>query len=41
MKKMMNSNGEDIKRAARAKEQIKVFIPFEVHPFDMLRAKRD
>ena len=38
--KMMDSNGELIKRAARAKEHIKVYIPFEVHPFDMLRAKR-
>jgi len=36
----MDSNGELIKRAARAKEHIKVYIPFEVHPFDMLRAKR-
>lgn len=37
---MIDSKGEPIIRAARAKEHIQVYIPFEVEPFDMLRAKR-
>jgi len=37
---MINSKGEVIERASRAKEQIQVYIPFDVKPFDMLRAKR-
>lgn len=37
---MINSKGEKIERAARAKEHIKVHIPFKVNAFDMLRAKR-
>ncbi|WP_025724537.1 peptidase U32 family protein [Acholeplasma granularum] len=38
--KMYNKDGQLINRAARAREQIQVYIPFEVKPFDMLRAKR-
>lgn len=38
--KMFDAKGERIERAARAKEQIQVYIPFDVKPFDMLRAKR-
>ena len=37
---MINFKGEVIERASRAKEQIKVYIPFDVKPFDMIRAKR-
>ncbi len=37
---MYNATGEKITRASRAKEQLKVYIPFKVHPFDMIRAKR-
>lgn len=38
--KMFNKDGEEITRAARAREHVLIHIPFKVHPFDMIRAKR-
>ena len=38
--KMFNKDGEEITRAARAREHVLVHIPFKVNPFDMIRAKR-
>ncbi|VEU82649.1 peptidase U32 family protein [Acholeplasma hippikon] len=37
---MFDSKGEQINRASKAKEHLKVYIPFKVSPFDMIRAKR-
>lgn len=37
---MLDSNNNPIDRASKAKELLKVFIPFKVHPNDMIRAKR-
>ncbi len=37
---MLDSNDQPIERASKAKERIKVHIPFVVHPNDMIRAKR-
>lgn len=38
--KMFNSKGEEINRASKAREHLKVHIPFKVQAFDMIRAKR-
>lgn len=37
---MMDENGENIERAFKAKQLLKVKVPFKVYPYDMIRAKR-
>lgn len=37
---MESLDGVSMDRAMRAKEPLKVKVPFEVHPFDMIRAER-
>lgn len=37
---MENLKGEIVERAMRAKEPLKIKVPFEVYPFDMIRAER-
>lgn len=37
---MENLKGEMVERAMRVKEPLKIKVPFEVHPFDMIRAER-
>lgn len=37
---MENLKGEIVERAMRAKEPLRIKVPFEVHPFDMIRAER-
>src|SRR5690606_15062406 len=36
---MENLKGEIVERAMRAKEPLRIKVPFEVHPFDMIRAE--
>ncbi len=37
---MENLKGEPVERAMRAKEPLRIKVPFEVHPFDMIRVDR-